>query len=130
MKRLAAVLAALSLGLAVPAAAVAQFGPSNVPAPLTQPSPSDQVVKPTDDNGGLSTFQLVLMFGGAIVVIAAIGWFITRDARRVAPVADRSRVSDASAGQRKSTREREREQARKRAKAKAARDQRKRNRPR
>lgn len=129
-------LAALVLGLGVPTLAMAQLGPTNIPAPLTQTEPSDDAA-PVDDEGGLSTLQLVLIFGTAIGVIAGIGWLIMRDARQAAPAAARaSRAAEAasgapgSKGKSKSAREREREKARQRKKAKAARDQRKRNRPR
>jgi hypothetical protein len=124
-------LAALVLGLGIPTLATAQLGPTNIPAPLTQTDDSDDAVQ-VDDEGGLTTLQLVLIFGGAIGVIVAIGWVIMRDARRAAPAVGRSRVAQPAGGapKAKSAREREREKARKRAKAKAARDQRKRNRPR
>ena len=120
-------LVALALGLCVPTFATAQLGPTNVPAPLTQTAPSDDAVE-VDDDGGLSTLQLVLIFGAAIGVIALIAWVIMRDARRAAPAA--AKASPAGSPRTKSAREREREKARKRSKSKAAREQRKRNRPR
>jgi len=135
VNRLAVLLAALVLGLAVPALATAQLGPTNVPAPLTQPDESDEEVAAEEDRG-LSKVQLVLIFGAAIGVIAAIAFVIMRDARQAAPAVARARAKqDAAAGlggtpKTTSAREREREKARKRSKAKAARDQRKRNRPR
>ncbi|HEY1539814.1 MAG TPA: hypothetical protein VGF63_10485 [Solirubrobacteraceae bacterium] len=134
MKRLAALLCVFVLGLAIPALATAQLGPTNVPAPLTAPDPSQLPAAPVnDDDGGLSSTQILLMIGGAIVVVSVIAWVIVRDARSVAPVRGSSSSGgggSGSAAQRKSAREREREQARKRAKAKHVRDQRKRNRPR
>jgi hypothetical protein len=136
VKRLAALLCVFVLGLAIPALATAQLGPTNVPAPLTAPDPSQLPAAPVnDDDGGLSSTQVLLMIGGAIVVIGVIAWVIVRDARSVAPTARGASSSggdggSGSAAQRKSAREREREQARKRAKAKHVRDQRKRNRPR
>jgi hypothetical protein len=131
VKRISIILVALLLGFAAPSA-IAQFGPPNVPAPLTQPD--DPSTTKFEDDTGLSTVQLVLMFGGAIAIVAFIAWFIMRDARRAAPVGERGRAGAAAApGTSKSTsksaREREREKARKRNKAKAARNQRKRNRP-
>ena len=133
MKRISIILVALLLALAVPALAPAQFGP-NVPAPLTQPDDS-QDAREFEDDTGLSTLQLVLIFGGAIAVVAFIAWFIMRDAHRAAPAAARARSGDTAAPGTpktgaKSAREREREKARKRNKARAARNQRKRNRPR
>ena len=132
MNRLAIVLVALLLGLGVPALASAQLGPTNVPAPLTQPD--EEVAAPVEEDAGVSTFQLVLIFGAAIGVIGIIAWVIMRDARGAAPAAARRQAATepATGGPKsaKSAREREREKARKRNKAKAARDQRKRNRSR
>jgi hypothetical protein len=135
VKRLAATLAAVALGLAIPPLATAQLGPTNVPAPLTQTQPSDDTVAP-EKALGMTTLQLVLIFGAAIGVIGLIGYMIMRDANRAAPAAQRASAKAAAAaggstsGSGKSARERERERARKRSKAKAARNQRKRNRPR
>jgi hypothetical protein len=129
VRRLVIVLAALLLSLAAAPVADAQIGP-NAPAPLTQnppPPPPAPANTNAADDGGLSTLQLVLIFGSAIVVLGAIAWVIVRDAHRAAPVPERSR---GPAEQRLSAREREREQRQRRDKAKAARQQRKRNRPR
>ncbi len=134
VKRFAALLAALLLALALPALATAQLGPTNVPAPLTEAGESDEEVA-VEEDPGLSTLQLVLIFGAAIGVVAVIGVVIMRDARHAAPAAARASAKAAAAAgggtpKTKSAREREREKARKRSKAKAARNQRKRNRPR
>jgi hypothetical protein len=128
VNRFAPLLAALLLGLAAPAQATAQLGPTNVPTPLTQTDDSQPAAAPVDEDNGLSSWQLVLMLGGAVGVVAVIAWVIMRDAHRAAPAPARGRASGPVAT--KSARERERERARKRSKAKAARDQRKRNRPR
>ena len=136
MKRISILLVALLLGLAAPAVAPAQFAPTDVPAPLTQPD-DGQDATPFDEDTGLSTLQLVLMFGAAIAIVAFIAWIIMRDAHRAAPAGERGRspepaaagASGAGGTPKKSAREREREKARKRSKAKAARNQRKRNRP-
>jgi hypothetical protein len=125
VSRFAPLLAALVLALAAPPVASAQLGPTNVPTPLTQPDDSQTTAAPVEEDNGLSTWQLVLMLGGAIGVVAVIAWVIMRDAHRAAPAPERGRTSDPVVA-RKSARE----QARKRSKAKAARDQRKRNRPR
>jgi hypothetical protein len=139
VKRLAAMLAVLAFGLAMPALATAQLGPTNVPDGLKAPDPSQTPGGPVDDgDDGLSTLQLVLIFGAAIVVIGAIAFVIVRDARSAAPSRrggssskdGGAAGSGATKGSGKSAREREREQAAKRKKAKAARDQRKHNRPR
>ena len=140
MKHIAIVLAALLLALCAPVAATAQLGPTNVPPALTTPEEQEDAT-PFDEDTGLSTLQLVLIFGGAITVIGLIAWVIMRDARTAAPEAGRgharggSVASSASGGgggsaKAKSAREREREKQRKRNKAKAQRNQRKKNRPR
>jgi hypothetical protein len=128
--RLPIVLVALLLSLAPAPLAVAQVGP-NVPAPLRQdqapPPPPAPANSNAGDDGGLSTLQLVLIFGSAMVVLGGIAWIILRDAHRAAPVQQRSHTP---AEKKLSARERERQQRQRRDKAKAARRQRKRNRPR
>ena len=135
MKRTTILLVAVLLGLAVPAVAPAQFAPTDVPPSLTQPVDGQGTTRFEDD--GLSTVQLVLMFGGAIAIVAFIAWIIMRDAHRAAPAGERGRspqpaaagAGGAAGTAKKTAREREREKARKRSKAKAARNQRRRNRP-
>jgi hypothetical protein len=132
--RVAVLLAILLLGLAAPAVAAAQLGPQNVPPSLAEPEEEEQVQ--AEEDTGLTTRQLVLIFGAAVGVLALTAWFIMRDARGAAPASERGRASSAAgvpetpATAKKSARERERERARKRNKAKAVRNQRKRNRPR
>jgi hypothetical protein len=130
VRRLPIVLVAVLLSLVAAPLAVAQVGP-NVPAPLRQDQPPPPPPPPANsnasDNGGLSTLQLVLIFGSAMAVLAGIAWIILRDAHRAAPVHERSQ---APAEKKLSARERERQQRQRRDKAKAARRQRKRNRPR
>jgi hypothetical protein len=128
VRRAAIVLVVLLLGLAPCSIAAAQLGPQ-APSPLTQgdEQPAPAANRDADDDGGLSTLQMVLIFGSAMAVLAAIAWIILRDAHRAAPVAERA----APATQAKlSARERERQQRQRRERAKAARRQRKRNRPR
>ena len=96
VKRLAAMLAALALGLAVPTLAAAQLGPTNIPAPLTQTDDSERG-RCRRRTRGLTTLQLVLIFGAAIGVIALIGCVIMRDARRAAPAAARASAKGAPA---------------------------------
>lgn len=142
MNRLAAVLAALLLlCLGAPAIASAQFGP-NAPSPLLQQDDSNAA--PFDEDEGLSTLQLVLIFGGAAIAVGLVAWVIVRDARRKAAPGRSGSKAGSGSGSRpaatletspkssaaKAAREREREKARKRARAKAARNQRKHNRPR
>jgi hypothetical protein len=128
VRRLAIVLVAVLLGLAPGSIAVAQIGP-NVPSPLTQPPPPPPpTVNPNaNDSGGLSTRQLVLIFGSAMAVLAGIAWIILRDAHRAAPVEEHPKTP---ADKKLSAHERERQEQRRKQKAKAARQQRKRNRPR
>lgn len=125
MRRLAIVLVALLLSLAPCPIAAAQLGPT-APSPLTENEPPPPANTNADDDGGLSTLQLVLIFGSAMAVLAAIAWIILRDAHRAAPVQERPHAPT----DRLSARERERQQHQRRDKAKAARRQRKRNRPR
>ena len=137
VKRIAIVLVALLLGLCAPVVATAQLGPTNVPPALTTPD-EQQDSTPFDKDTGLSTLQLVLIFGGAILVIGVIAWVILRDARSAVPEAGRggshggsaSATGSRASAKAKSAREREREKRAKRNKAKAQRNQRKKNRPR
>ena len=128
MRRLAIALVALLLSLAPCPIAAAQLGPSAPPS-LTQdePPPPAPANSDANDDGGLSTLQLALIFGSAMAVLAAIAWIILRDAHRAAPVQERSHTPIDT---KLSARERERQQRQRRAKAKAARQQRKRNRQR
>ena len=119
MRRVAAPIVVLALGLALYAPAAAQVGPlppAEPPAPAPPPAPT------STNEEGLSTLEQLLLFGAAAALIGAIAWVIVRDAKRSAPVQERSQ----SAGPKPSAREREQRQ--RRDKAKAARQQRKRNR--
>ncbi len=129
MRRLATLFATVLLSLAPCAVASAQIGPQ-VPSPLTgdnTTTAAPTVVNPdANKNSGLSTLQLVLIFGSAMAVLAGIAWIILRDAHRAAPV----KVDAATpVSQKASAAERERQERKRRQKAKAARRQRKKNRP-
>jgi hypothetical protein len=128
VRHVATVLAALLLSVASAPIAAAQIGP-NAPSPLTQnaPPPPPPANPNAEDSGGLSTLQLVLIFGSAMGILGVIAWVILRDAHRAAPVRERPPTP---AEKKLSARERERQQRQRRDKAKAARQQRKRNRPR
>ncbi len=142
MLRIALLAAMIALCLVPVGAAQAQFGAPSAPNQLTQPPPPPPPEAEKFDDGGLSTLQTVLIFGGATLVLALISFVIVRDARRAAPV-DEPAHRDASSPPHKKAgapdhnsslseiRARERQQA-KRAKAKArnVRQQRKKNRPR
>lgn len=84
--------------LAAPAAAAAQvdpFGPIPQPPPQATPAP-----EPADDGGdgdvGRSTLALIGI--GVLAAFFAIGWAITRDARRSLTDADRTRLEREEAG--------------------------------
>lgn len=128
MRRLPIVLVVVLLSLGPCSIAAAQLGPQ-APSPLTQepPPPPPTVNQDATRNGGLSTLQLVLIFGSAMAVLAGIAWVILRDAHRAAPVEEHPATP---AARKLTAHERERLDRRRRDKAKAARQQRKRNRPR
>lgn len=144
MHRIALFAAILALCLVPVGAAQAQFGAPNAPDGLTEPPPPPPPEADTFDDGGLSTLQLVLIFGGATLVLAFIGFVIVRDARRSAPGDARLRRDGSAAAKAKAggggpahnssmaeIRARERAQAKRaKSKAKNVRDQRKKNRPR
>jgi len=146
MHRIVVVLAILALSLVPAGLAQAQFGAPNAPTPLTQPPPPAPVDNDAADEG-LSGLQQTMIFGAAALVLALIGFVIVRDARRAAPVGNRSYKGGAGGspgpGSRNrggvgsppttitEARSREREHAKRaKAKAKAVRQQRKKNRPR
>jgi hypothetical protein len=127
MRKLAPVLAVLTLA-AAPAAAPGQGNPIGpLPAPAPTP-PETVVVAPSTDNGdGLKTWQEILIFGAGFILLAGIAWAIVSDARAKAPVKDSELAHPGMGGPVKANRsQKQRERAR--AKAKMARAQRKRNR--
>jgi hypothetical protein len=129
VRRFSIVLVVVLLGLAPCSIATAQIGPALPPGlsgQETTTAPPTVANPDAEDSGGLSTLQLVLIFGSAMGVLAGIAWIILRDAHRAAPVAAHPA---APAEKKLSARERERQQRQRRNKAKAARQQRKRNRP-
>ncbi|MDP9385757.1 MAG: hypothetical protein M3P50_11105 [Actinomycetota bacterium] len=126
--RLAALLAAALLALA-PAPALGQqdtpFGPVPTPEPTIEPAPG------TDD---VSRTTLYLIALGVLVGVIAIGYAISRDARRAAPAEERERDrgrpaqgEDMPGTVSREARARARKQ---RSKARIARQSRKKNRPR
>lgn len=131
MARTAALLAALLLALA-PAPALAQdtpFGPVPTPEPTVQPAPG------TDD---VSRTTLYLIALGVLVGVVAIGYTISRDARRSLPAEEREALERERQGRRgeaddmpgQISREARARARRQRSKAKIARESRKKNRPR
>jgi hypothetical protein len=154
MSRILVVLAISVLLAVAPAGlAQAQLGGPQVPTPLTEPPPPPETIDSDLDDEGLSGLQQAMIFAGAALVLALIGFAILRDAKRAAPVDDkpaRRKAADPAAGNvprhkakgapaaaaaasdtsASAVRARERERAKRaKAKAKAARNQRKRNRP-
>jgi uncharacterized protein HemX len=123
---LCALLLALALGAYPPLAQAKVSNPFpglTVPQETEETRPAKTTTAPTSSSSGSSTSNNVIVVGIviAVVLIGAIAFYIMRDARSVAPVADpfeegRSRP-DRAARLRK-----------RRAKAKQARQQRKRNR--
>ena len=93
------------------------------PAQTATPTATTPTVRSTTTGGASSVGSKTIYIAaiGAIALLAAIGWFIARDARRVAPVPERT--PGATSG-----RDIEKQRARARARAKAARQQRKKNR--
>ena len=128
MRKLAPVLAALALLLAVPAVVQGQANPLGpLPAPAPTP-PETVVVAPSTDGGdGLETWQEILIFGAGFILLIGIAWAIVSDARSKAPVKAGEEAHPGLGGPVKANRsQKQRERAR--AKAKMARAQRKRNR--
>src|SRR5688572_30630474 len=76
----------LLLGLAIPAAALAQSSPFQ---PLPQAPPPEEPTATTsnslNDDDGLESWQEILILGAGLILIAGIGWAIVLDARRRAP---------------------------------------------
>jgi hypothetical protein len=112
-----------------PAASVAQENPFQG-LPPAQPDDSQTATatpssNTTDDNGGLTRGQELMLFAGGVILIAGIGYAIVRDARSRAPVEDERayyshRSSEEQARKRKADRKKTRAQkaARKRQRAK------------
>ena len=76
----------VALALAAPATAVAQENPFG-PLPPAQPSPAPTAPPDTsdEDSGGTGRNTLYLIGAALLVAFLAIGWWISRDARRFTP---------------------------------------------
>jgi hypothetical protein len=74
------------LALAMPAAAVAQDNPFGPLPPASSPAPTPPP-DDSDDDAFASTGRdtLYIIAGGLLVAFVAIGWWISRDARRFTP---------------------------------------------
>ncbi len=129
IRRLIAVLTLTAL-LALPVApALAQQSPF-APLPSEPTTTTQQTTATTQTitstSGGIKTWQALLIVVGGVIVIAGIGLFIARDARRRAPVtAGDSEAAHLDPSAHKSA---QRAKQKQRQKQKAARAQRRRNR--
>jgi hypothetical protein len=122
-RMLAGLLAALALLAPV---ATAQQAPS-LGAPTTTQSAPVITTDASSDNGGLSTWQELLIFGAGLALLAGIGFAIAGDARERTRGRHGTSAAPAAAGPGPHRHGREAKQ-RSRARAKAARAQRRRNR--
>ena len=119
MRRIALLLLCATFLLAPASAVLAQsspFGPLSEAAPSPEPTPDDNTSNVLGQDVGRSTLYAIA--GGFLIAFIAIGWFISRDARRTLP-ADRR---DAPAQERLTPaerRKRERHKSRARQKTKA-----------
>ena len=105
------------LALAVPSAAVAQsdnpFGPLQLPPVDTTPQSEPQTTTSSSDEGGLKSWQEVLIILAGGILIVGIGWAIVADARHNAPVTE-------SEGQTEAAKRRELDHKRRKTQARAA----------
>ncbi len=113
-----------SLALLAPAAEAQQAPALGAPT-TTQSAPV--VTNDSSDNGGLATWQELLIFGAGLALLAGIGFAIVGDARERTRRRHGRGAAPAAAGLGPHRRGREAKQ-RSRARARAARAQRRRNR--
>jgi hypothetical protein len=81
------------LALALPATALAQgdpFTPLPPPAPEPTPQPQPDPVTTAEEEGDVGRTVLFVVGGALLIVFIAIGFVITRDARRTLPESARS----------------------------------------
>jgi hypothetical protein len=119
MRRIALLLLCASFLLAPAPAVLAQsspFGPLPEAAPSPTPTPDDNTSSVLGQDVGRSTLYAIA--GGFLIVFVAIGWFISRDARRTLP-ADRRDARTPEKLTPAERRKRERHKARARQKTKA-----------
>ena len=121
-------IAAVACVLAPPAVALAQnpFAPLPQPAtPTTDTTTTSNTTTTSGDNGGLASWQEILIFLGGVVLIIGIGYAIVTDARRNAPLRE---GEEGHIGERLKPLPKARTKPVRRAKARQARAARKRNR--
>jgi hypothetical protein len=117
---------ALALAAAVPAAA--QQAPTLGAPETTQSTAAPPADTSTDGNGGLKTWQEVLIFCAGLVLLMGIGFAIVGDARERARRLTRRGREPEIAGAGVPHKHRQQAKQRARAKARAARAQRRKNR--
>ncbi|HEY6761168.1 MAG TPA: hypothetical protein VI318_16850 [Baekduia sp.] len=131
MPRRFTLLICLMAALAVPVGiAHAQSSPF-APLPPSQPAPAPAPTVTTDpttstDDGGLKGWQQVLIFAGGGILLLGIAWAIVTDARKNAPVAEKTEELEATRTRKEA--DIKRRKARNRAADKRSRQARKRNR--
>ena len=119
MRRIALLLLCVTFLLAPAGAALAQsspFGPLPEAAPSPAPTPDDNTSNVLGQDVGRSTLYAIA--GGLLIVFIAIGWIISRDARRTLP-AERREAKAAERLTPVERRKRERHKSRARQKTKA-----------
>jgi hypothetical protein len=131
MLRRFTLLICLVAALAVPvAAAHAQSSPfAPLPPASTAPDPTPTVSSPSSSstgNGGLKSWQQILIFAGGGILLLGIAWAIVSDARQAAPTGDETDAQHEAKLRREE--DIKRRKARNRAAAKRSRAARKRNR--
>jgi len=127
LRRTLALAAAICL-LALPAAALAQnpfspLPPAQEPTQTATTSTSSSTT--SGDDGGLKSWQQILIFMGGVILIVGIGYAIVTDARRNAPLKE---GEEGHIGERQRFIPKSRTKPVRRAKARQARAARKRNR--
>jgi hypothetical protein len=122
-------LGALVLVLAAAAPATAQQAPTLGAPETTEPAaPAPAETDTTAGNGGLKTWQEVLIFGAGLVLLMGIGFAIVGDARDRAARLTRRRGGAETAAAGVPHKHRQQSKQRARAKARQARAQRRKNR--
>jgi len=122
MRRIALLLSCAALLLALAPAAPAQespFGPLPPAAPEPTATPDDNTSSVLGQDVGRSTLYAIA--GGFLIVFIAIGWFISRDARRTLPAGRRDApVQERLTPAERRKRERNRSRARQKTRAQKA----------
>lgn len=126
----AALILLLAVALLAPAMAAAQFQPL---PPAPPPTPETVAVDPGSGDDGLSGIQQGFLILAGVVLVVGIGFAITRDAKRNAPVESRPGQRSGSSSTGEGVGERKKPDPRaaqkQKAAAKRARQARKKNRP-